>query len=168
MKTLLQLFPLPTPEFTFAGFAFPRNISFLPRGTRADRVERHTKPFTGPYYSSPAPLSAKSQGASFYLKSDFAPGLRWMWADEAVSSINHTGWFCDDHCDSKIRGLVMRLTGDRGFLIGWSMGERMISFVDTSTIYDSKVMAACNADALAAQAAENEREYQESQLDEAA
>lgn len=163
MKTLLQLFPLPAPEFTFAGFTFPRNSSFLPRGTRADRVERHIKPLTGPYYSAPKPLNGKNQGNSFYLASDFAPGLRWMWADNVVSSINHTGWFCDDHGDTKIRGVVFRLPADRGFLIGWSMGEGMASVIETGTIYDTKVIAACHADALAAQAAEDEREYQATQ-----
>ena len=161
MKTLLQLFPLPAPEFTFAGFTFPRHVSVLPRGSRAERIERHTKPLTGPYYISPEPLVGGKQGKSFYLKSDFAPGLRWKWADEASPHINHTGWYCDNSCDQKIRGIVLRLPSGRGFLSGWSMGEGWASGIDTTHVFLREVHAAQYADGLADDCAENERNYRE-------
>ena len=56
----------------------------------------------------------------------------------------------------------MRLPHNRGFLVGWSMGEGMISEIEY-TIYDDERNAARAADSLAEEAAEKEREFQESQ-----
>jgi hypothetical protein len=90
------------------------------------------------------------------------PGLRWKWCDEARRSIRHTGWYCDEYQDQKIRGLVMRLPQGRGFLAGWSMGENMASYVESSA-YESEQEAALAADSMAESQAESEREYQEKQ-----
>lgn len=169
MKTLAKLFPLPPVSFHFAGFSFPRRVAMLPRGTRAERVEKHTNPQTGPYYMSPKP---NRDSYSFYLGSDFAPGLRWEWADDVSSSIRHNGWYTDkDGGGDKIRGIVMRLPQNRGFLAGYSMGERMISSVDTSTVYENIKDAAHAADSDAERVADDAREaneMEESGYDEAA
>jgi hypothetical protein len=167
MKTLAQLFPLPEVEFTFAGFTFPRTVSMLPRKSRQERVRAHTAPMTGPYYVSPKP---NETGLSFYLGSDFAPKLRWKWADVANTRIDHTGWYTSYNGDgNKIRGIIMQLPKGRGFIAGWSMGEGWASMVDTSSIYESAEAAAYQADSLAEKAAEHEKmvEY-EYQIDELA
>ena len=59
----------------------------------------------------------------------------------------------------------MRLPHNRGFLAGWSMGEGMISEIEY-TVYDDERDAAWAADSLAENAAEKEREFQESQEEE--
>ncbi len=148
------------PEFTFAGFAWPRYVGTLPRGSLADRFKnRHSRGLTGGYYHSPVPDAAKSRG--FYLDSDGMSGLRWQWAEECEGArIRHTGWFCDDDCSQTIRGIVLRLPRGRGFLAGWSMGEGMASTVDYSPIFDNAADAAACADSMAESAAEKERDYQ--------
>jgi len=146
-------------EFTFAGFNFPKYLSELPKGTKKQRQERYKH--TGGYYSAPTP---NADGFSCYLDSDFSnPIHRWKWCDEvADASIGHTGWYTDEYGDSdKIRGIVIRLNHDRGFIVGWSMGEGMATSVETDHIYDDEVSAAYAADSLAEDAAEKEREYQE-------
>lgn len=153
MKTLAQLFPLPKAELLFAGFSFPRNVAMLARGSRADRVRNHSEPLTGPYYHTPTP---NSKGVSFHLESDFAPKLRWKWADD-VCSLGHTGWFTNCEGEGQtIRGIVMRLPQGRGFLAGWSMGEKWASFLDTSFVYEDEQSAARTADSLAEHCAEEE------------
>lgn len=147
-------------QFTFAGFTFPRCVGTLPSGPFKKRIERMRHPLTGPYYTSPSPRVAGKASAYFYLESDFMPGLRWQWCDDVSTRIQHTGWFTDDECVEKIRGLVMRLPNGRGFLAGWSMGENMASVVDL-TIYPDAISAAYAADSLAELAAEREREYRE-------
>lgn len=97
---------------------------------------------------------------SFYLDDYGMPGLRWTWCDEVSSAgIKHTGWYCDDYYDEKIRGIVLRLPRSRGFLAGWSMGECMASNVDYY-VFESEHDAAQCADSMAENAAEREREYQ--------
>ena len=59
----------------------------------------------------------------------------------------------------------MRLPNNRGFLAGWSMGEGMISEIEY-IIYDDEHETAWAADSLAEEAAEKEREFQESQEEE--
>jgi hypothetical protein len=97
-------------------------------------------------------------GTGFYLESSCAPfHLRWQYCDGVAGvRIEHTGWFCDEYCDEKIRGLVFTLPKGRGFLAGWTMGEQMSSFVECD-IYDSAADAAHAADSLAAAAALDER-----------
>lgn len=144
--------------FTFAGFAFPRAVAILPKGSLASRLASRKNRVCGPYFASPTP---NSPGAFFYLDSDFMPGLRWKWADDCDDArIDHTGWFSEPygHGD-KIRGLVMALPKGRGFLAGWSMGESMASELETR-IYDDERAAAYAADSMAESVAEKEREYQ--------
>jgi len=148
------------PSFTFAGFAWPRYVGTLPRGSLADRFKnRHSRGLTGVYYHAPTPDGAKGRG--FYLDSDGMPGLRWQWADECEGAhIHHTGWHCDEFGYETIRGIVMRLPKGRGFLAGWSMGEGMASTIDYSPIFDNAADAAACADSMAENAADDEREYQ--------
>ena len=152
-----------TPNATFAGFDYPYQFAILPRGPLSKRLaeykQTHGKHTCGPYYrTEPSP---NPHGAFFYLDSDFAPGLRWEWADEVSGAhIRHDGWFCDAFQDQTIRGFVMRLPRGRGFLAGWSMGEHMATNLDY-TIWDDEVAAARDADRMAERAAEDERDYQE-------
>jgi hypothetical protein len=158
MKPLTTHFSRPAPEFSWAGFAFPKFAWTLPRGSKAKRIQDHKKPVCGPYYCAPKPNSV--DGTSFYLESDFMPGLRWQWCDEVTSSIRHTGWYTTEYGDGdKIRGLVLRLPKGRGFLAGWSMGESMASGAEY-TIYATEREAAVAADGIAEIMAEKEREYQ--------
>lgn len=165
MQPHTKRFSLPTPEFTFAGFQFPKWAWTLPKGSKAKRLEHYKNPCTGPYSTSPAPNDCK--GTSFYLNSDFMPGLRWQWCDKVDGSrVDHTGWFTTEYGDGdKIRGLVMRLPHGRGFLAGWSMGKSMASYVESSA-YESEIDAARAADSLAEDVAETEREYREKEDEE--
>lgn len=160
MKPLL---PLPS-HGSFASFSWPKYAWTLPKGSLRQRLERARNTCCGSYSHGLSVVSAgRNQASSFYLESDFMPGLRWQWADEACRSIRHKGWFTDEHGDSDtIRGLVMRLPSGRGFLAGYSMGEGMISTVDSSSSYPDEVSAALAADSMAQHAAETELEYQES------
>ena len=115
----------------------------------------------GPYYTTRKLITGPHPGKSFYLDSDFAPGLRWQWCDDVTSSIDHSGWFIDEYgVGEKIRGVVFRLPRSRGFLAGWSMGVGMASEIDC-TIYEDEISAAYAADSMAEDVAEREREYQE-------
>lgn len=147
------------PEFTFAGFTFPRYVATLPTGSMRARISRRKPAFTGDYYHAPKPNNR--DGIAFYLTAgDGCPfSLRHQWCDEVSGvRIRHTGWFADDYQDTKYRGLVFRLPHGRGFLAGYSMGEQMASSVDFY-LYRDEVDAAYAADALAQQAADREREY---------
>ena len=121
----------------------------------------------GPYYTTRKLITGPHPGKSFYLDSDFAPGLRWQWCDDVTSRIDHSGWFADEYGvgDNKIRGVVFRLPRSRGFLAGWSMGIGMASEIDC-TIYEDEICAAYAADSMAEDAAEREREYQEQNKEE--
>lgn len=158
--------PLPR-EFTFAGFAFPKYTWTLPRGTMRKRIMRARSPMCGDYCSAPRPIAGGTHpGASFYLNSDFAPGLRWQWADQVSGArIGHRGWYADDDQDATIRGIVLRLPKGRGFLAGWSMGEGMASATE-GMIFEDECDAALYAEECARVAAESEREYQAEQLEE--
>ena len=146
------------PRFTFAGFQWPRYVATL---TRIDglRAKRETRKFTGGYYHSPKPNAP--DGTVFYLGDAGMPFTRWQWCDDACSSIRHTGWWFDDECDEKIRGIVVLLPHGR-FMAGWSMGEGMASTIEPG-IFDDIDEAARMADEHARVAADNECEYQESQ-----
>ncbi|MFK4131963.1 hypothetical protein ACI2KR_06665 [Pseudomonas luteola] len=165
MHTKAHFFPLPDKEFDFAGFSFPRHVAMLPKGTVAARIKAHTDPVTGPYYCAPQP---NRDDFGCYLDSDFCPSLRWQWASDAYSSIDHTGWFLSQHCDEKVQGIVLRLPKSRGFLAGWSMGESMASSIDISTIYEDEESAALAADDLAKDIAENAQQEEYEHEEEAA
>lgn len=153
-------------QFQFAGFTFPRKIPSLPHGTPKQRayMKRHQPELSfGTYYAAP---KSGADGMSFYLDSDFMPGLRWQWADKVDGvRINHTGWFIDEDFDQTVRGIVMRLPKSRGFLAGWSMGESMASGVKYR-VYDDETEAARAADEEARIVAEHEREYREEEEEE--
>jgi hypothetical protein len=160
MKPHTSRFTLPAPEFQWAGFTFPKWLFTLPNGSIAKRLRDSKVNICSPYFHSPNPNDAGT-GTGFYLDSDGMPGLRWYWADECCSSIEHTGWYTQpDGNGDKIRGIVMRLPRSRGFLAGWSMGESMASEVD-STIYMDERSAALAADSMAQQDAERECEAYE-------
>jgi hypothetical protein len=146
-----------TPEFNFAGFAWPRYVARLPQGSFKQRIERAKNRCTGEYYHAPKPTQA-GKGCGFYLESDGQPFTRWAWADDVVS-LHHTGWFCDEDESQTMRGIVARLPHGR-FLAGWSMGEGMASEVD-GYIYNDEEDAARAADSMAENAAERERDYQQ-------
>lgn len=138
----------------------------LPRKSLSARLAefKQRKPkVCGPYMTAP-PVNTK--GAFFYLESDFMPGMRWQYCDEISngfgSVINHKGWFCDEFEDETIRGIVMRLPSDRGFIVGWTMGEDMASELDTGSVYDDEISAAYAADSMAQYVAEKERDYRSS------
>ncbi|AAQ63386.2 hypothetical protein Nazgul10 [Burkholderia phage BcepNazgul] len=149
-----RLSPL-TPEFTFAGFNFPRYIARMPKRF-ASIAERNAYP-CGEYYHAPKP---NSTGKGFYLESDGAPGLRWQWCDEVEGAcINHTGWFADEHGDGDtIRGVVFRLPHGRGFLAGWSKGECTASEITYDCIYINEIFAAQAAATMARLVAERCRD----------
>lgn len=142
-------------EFSFAGFSFPKYAWNMPRrrGTVKQRLTNYKKPTVGSYYHAPTPNSKES---SFYLDSDFMPGLRWQYADDVCRSIRHDSWYCDADADGspmldgdKIRGIVFRLPRSRGFLPGWTMGEGMSSGIDYSQIFDDEEDCAITADSIA-------------------
>jgi hypothetical protein len=145
---------------TFAGFNYPKHqwsLDRLPLRDRLTAYKQHKRNFSrsGYYQNHPRPLPHKGWGV--YHTKDFMPG-RWQWADE-ISDINHTGWWIDAYQSEKIRGFVIGLNHDRGFLAGWSMGEGMCAEI-CSVIYDASDTAAYAADSMAEQAAIAEREYQ--------
>ncbi len=164
MQTNTVRFPLPKPEFNFAGFSWPRRVAVLPPKTLKARKERFTG-CTGPYYHAPKPV-ARNAGKGFYLGDAGQPGLRWSWCDDIDLSITHTGWYSEDHCMGEcIRGLVFTLPRSRGFLAGWSMGKGMVGSVEYSDVYETPEEAARAADQLAERVAEEEREYQRTNQD---
>jgi hypothetical protein len=161
IKTILSdLSQCGIEPFAFAGFTFPRHVATLETGPIASRLAYRKARCTGNYYHAPKPGAT---GRGFYLGKGAhgAHGLRWQYADDAATTIRHTGWFCDDFQDSKIRGIVLRLPRGRGFLAGWTMGVGMASSFDYSPIFDDERDAAFCADRMAESAAESEREYQE-------
>lgn len=143
------------PRFTFAGFTWPRYVATLTPITKL-REKRKARRLTGGYYHAP---SSNSTGRGFYLSDAGQPFTRWQWADDVDGShIHHSGWWTDDYCDSKIRGIVVLLPHGR-FLAGWSMGKGMASTIEPELFTDI-TEAAQQADECARVAAEHEREYQ--------
>lgn len=139
-----------TPEFSFAGFQWPRYVADLPIGHAALRRKWEGRKFTGGYYHKPPPNNTKGRG--FYLDDAGQPFSRWRWADDVID-LRHTGWWADSYQDTKIRGIVAILPHNR-FMAGWAMGEGMIAEVDAS-IYDTPEDAAHAADSMAQYAAES-------------
>ena len=85
------------PEFTFAGFTFPRYIPQLTTSKYDKRTSRSV------YYHAPRPDQA-GKGRGFYL-GDAGSFDRWIWADEVEGAhIDHTGWFCEDEEEEANQG----------------------------------------------------------------
>lgn len=98
--------------------------------------------------------------------------LRTVFADEVEGiRLNHTGWWCDEFQDRKLRGVVVRLSHGRcfpayresdngGLMVDWSDCH----LEDRSRIGGARgclIEAARAADSFAEHAAEKEREYNE-------
>ncbi len=158
-------------QFSFAGFDFPRYIvNVVPRAPLARRLwDFKTSPKTARnmtetgYYTAPTPNNTEGIGFYHSDESGCSFRLRWQWANEVPgvggSLSNNLGYWTDEHRD-KIRGLVLRLPNQRGFLAAWSMGEGMCAELDFK-VFDSDIDAAYAADNMAECAAEHERDYQE-------
>jgi len=138
-----------TPEFTFAGFTFPRYVATLAIGPAALRRQREPRKVYGGYYHAPRPDDNRGRG--FYLGDAGMPCKRWEWASD-------TEWYCDEFGDQTMRGIILRLPHGR-FLAGYSMGKGMSSAV-SATVYADEDEARAAADEEARCAAESEREYQ--------
>lgn len=138
------------PEFTFAGFTWPRYIATLPTGTPRNRLEYVKAGRISRSYHAPTPNYKGPWG--MYHDACRNAGLRWKWADD-IARIDHRGWYCDEYQDQTMRGIVLRLPRGRGFLAGWSMGVGMLSSIDHH-IWDDERDAAHAADDAARYAAE--------------
>lgn len=138
-----------TPEFTFAGFTFPRYVATLAIGPAALRRQRELRKVCGGYFHAPRPND--NSGRGFYLGDAGMPCKRWEWASD-------TEWYADDDGHTTMRGIILRLPHGR-FLAGYSMGEGMASGVG-ATVYDDESEARAAADEEARVTAESEREYQ--------
>jgi hypothetical protein len=121
---------------------------------------------TGPYQID---FNASDELRSFYLGSDFQPSNRWWFADESPehpSLLKNKGYFCDSYLSQTIRGIIVKLPNQRGYLAGWSMGEGMISVVQKE-IFISETDAIFEADCLAEREAEvmfeDDQRYQKEQ-----
>ena len=138
-----------TPEFTFAGFTWPRYVATLAQGPAALRRQRELRKVCGGYFRAPRPNS--NSGRGFYLGGAGMPCQRWEWASD-------TEWYADDDGHTTMRGIILRLPHGR-FLAGHSMGEGMSSGV-SATVYADEDEARAAADEEARTVAESEREYQ--------
>jgi len=143
-----------TPEFTFAGFTWPRYVATLAQGSAALRRQRDTRKVCGGYYHAPRPNA--NDGKGFYLGDAGQPAPRWEFTGAE--------YYCDRDCHDTIRGIILRLPHGR-FLAGYSMGEGMASGVD-GTVYTDEDEARHAADEEARIAAERQREHEEQLLDE--
>ena len=112
------------------------------------------------FYQSPHRLAAESHGSSFDLRLELAN-----------DHLHHTqlgntnGYFIDDYCDQSLIPIIALLPNKRGFLAGYTMGEGMIASLD-ATIYEFSEEAARAAHSEAESAAEDEREYRETEDEE--
>lgn len=138
-----------TPEFSFAGFTWPRYVATLAIGHAALKHQRELRKVCGGYFRAPRPNA--NTGRGFYLGDAGMPCQRWEWASD-------TEWYCDEFGDQTMRGIILRLPHGR-FLAGHSMGEGMSSGV-SATVYADEDEARAAADEEARTVAESEREYQ--------
>jgi hypothetical protein len=156
MKTLTNLFPLPNPDFSFAGFTWPRVVGHLPLRNLANRKKRYQHPLTSRYYHAPKPIDKDTQGIGFYLGCKTGGQS----IDLRIESIHdspfdssrtfrYTGWFADIHEHDTIYGIVAKLPSSKGnhrFLAGYTFGEGMIAYLDRDihSDIDDAVLAADN------------------------
>jgi hypothetical protein len=174
------------PEFTFAGFTFPRYVAQLPSGPLAHRLQTRRARFgCGAPYASPPPLRGgeRPRSVGFYLDDIGAPEIRWAWCDDVPADwwqsdpdgeplrrpVSHEGWYVnlDGDPDDIIRGIVGLLPRGRGFLSGAAYGEGMSAWWRCETFAPDDVIAAIHAaDNEARISAEAEREYRARQCPE--
>ena len=144
---------------SFAGFTLPRlrGINAERRSPLACRLadarafrRQYGRPGmrpTGPYQCR---QFATDAGLSFYLDdSATMPALRY---------VEGRAWHADD--SGEFAAIVFRLPRGRGFLAGWTMGDRMASHLERDIIADESD-AMRRAESLAHEAADREQEYQE-------
>lgn len=115
-----------TPEFTFAGFTFPRYVADLPMGKTAMKSKRELRKVCGGYYHAPKP--GRVAGWGFYDCDDAQFNLR----------IERTGdsFYCDPDGHDTMHAIVARLNHGRGFLVGWTMGTGMCASLDSDVVDD--------------------------------
>ncbi len=143
-----------TPEFSFAGFTFPRYLADLPIGKHAMQRKRQLRKHCGGYYHAPTPDSRKGWG--FYYESDSSFTMR---IEETGKSYS----WGDCRGDAYV-GIVARLNHGRGFLAGASMGSHMVAFLDPK-IYADESDAIRAANDAAQSAADEQAEYEAGELE---
>lgn len=146
-----------TPEFSFAGFTFPRYIADLPIGKAAMKRKRESRKVCGGYYHAPKP--GGSGGWGFY---DDNGGS----GSPFNLRIERTGdaFGCDPEGCQTMEAIIVRLNHGRGFLVGWTMGDNMAASID-SDIFDDEDDARRCAKSRTEDAANAEYEYQVEQAE---
>lgn len=112
-----------TPEFNFAGFAWPRYVVDMAIGKQAIKRKFEGRKVCGGYYHAPKPNA--NNGRGFYLELAGQPFTRY--------ELTEDGFYCDIEGFSAVYGLVAKLPHGR-FLAGCSEGVGMWADVE-STIY---------------------------------
>ncbi len=142
----------------------PRRLALLRKSATS---EKWVRPMTwrdvrfARLNSGPVVWAFEDKGEHGWVSHDGPLFGREWYCDETPDGprIDHTGWFCDDYQDSKLRGIVAYLGGSR-WLAGYEnsdSGER----VYFAAIHDCVRDAAYAADSEAEQAAGEERESRE-------
>lgn len=146
-----------TPEFTFAGFTWPRYVADMACGADALRRKREQRKYTGGYYHAPKPDNRS--GIGFY---DGPSGN----GRSFEMRIERTGdsYYCDPDGHQEMHAIIVRLNHGRGFLVGWSMGDGMAASID-SDIFTDEDDARRVANTRCQDAATAECEYQQREND---
>lgn len=88
---------------------------------------------------------------------------RWVgYADQIARGIDHNGWYADSFQGAVHRGVVYRLTRQRGYLIGYETDSGVYVEYACPCEADTNSDVAYLADGLAERAAERAREWSES------
>jgi hypothetical protein len=140
------------PEFSFAGFTFPRYIADLPIGKPAMKKKREQRKYTGGYYHAPKPTG--SGGWGFYDGPDGSGRSFEMRIERTGDS-----YYCDLDGHQEMHAIIARLNHGRGFLVGWSMGDGMCASLDDD-IHTEEDDARRVANTRTRDAADREAEYQ--------
>lgn len=135
-----------TPEFKFAGFAWPRYIADMAIGKQAIKRKFEIRKVCGGYYHAPKPNA--NNGCGFYLDDAGQPFTRYELTDECFAG--------DSDGFSTVYGLVAKLPHGR-FLAGCTGGVGMWANIE-STIYTDEDDARHDAIECARIVAENMQE----------
>jgi len=91
------------------------------------------------------------------------PKIRWH--DKVQSYCRHCGWYIDNFKNETVRGVVLTLPGRRGFAAGYAdpfnFSDKMMTgpcAVEITEIFEDECDAACTADSLAENYADEARE----------